>query len=227
MGPVMTMRDNVIIFGTGDLARLARIYFVEDGGMDVVAFAADGQYVTEPKFEGLPLLPIEDARKRFPPGSVKMFVAVGYKGVNRTRAAVYQRLKAAGYGFVSYVHSTVRTWSSNNIGENSFIFEDNTIQPNVTIGNNVILWSGGVLCHDSVIEDHCFLSAHVCIAGYAKIGPYCFLGINATIRDGVTVAERNVIGAGAIILADTEPDGVYVTPMSEKRRLPSHKLRGL
>ena len=156
-----------------------------------------------------------------------IFVAVGYKGVNRTRAAVYQRLKAAGYDFVSYVHSTVRTWSTNNIGENSFIFEDNTIQPNVIIGNNVILWSGGVLCHDCVIEDHCFLSAHVCVAGHAKIGPYSFIGINATIRDSVTVAECNVIGAGAIILADTEPDGVYVTPMSEKRRLPSHQLRGL
>ena len=65
------------------------------------------------------------------------------------------------------------------------------IQPNVRIGNDVILWSGNHIGHDSTIEDHCFIASHAVISGNVTIGePYCFVGVNATFRDGVTVAPR-------------------------------------
>ena len=50
-------------------------------------------------------------------------------------------------------------------GDNCFILEDNTVQPFVTIGNNVTLWSGNHIGHDSVIEDDCFISSHVVVSG--------------------------------------------------------------
>ena len=37
------------------------------------------------------------------------------------------------------------------------------------------------------------------------IGRNSFVGVNATIRDGVTIGPECVIGAGAVILHDTEP----------------------
>ena len=46
------------------------------------------------------------------------------------------------------------------IGENTFIFEANVVQPGVTVGDNVVLWSGNHIGHDSVIEDHCFIASH-------------------------------------------------------------------
>ena len=36
-----------------------------------------------------------------------------------------------------------------------------------------------------------------------------FLGLGAVVRDGVTVAERCLVGAGAVVTRDTEPNGVY------------------
>ncbi|MBE7551499.1 MAG: hypothetical protein HS126_10550 [Anaerolineales bacterium] len=47
------------------------------------------------------------------------------------------------------------------------------------------------------------------IAGNVEIGQYCFVGANATIRDGLTIAPECVIGAGAVILKDTERGRVY------------------
>ena len=41
------------------------------------------------------------------------------------------------------------------------------------------------------------------------IGERCFIGVNATFRDGVTVAPDCVIGAGALIMKDTVEGGVY------------------
>ena len=81
------------------------------------------------------------------------------------------------------------------------------IQPNVRIGNNVILWSGNHIGHDSTIGDHVFIASHAVISGNVTIGESSFVGVNATFRDGITVAPRCVIGAGALIMKDTVEGG--------------------
>jgi acyl-[acyl carrier protein]--UDP-N-acetylglucosamine O-acyltransferase len=85
----------LVIFGAGDIARLAHAYFTRDSEHEVVAFTVD------------------------------------------------------------------------------FVLEDNTIQPGVRIGDDVTLWSGNHIGHDSVIADHCFISSHVVVSGWVRIGSYC------------------------------------------------------
>lgn len=38
----------------------------------------------------------------------------------------------------------------------------------------------------------------------------CWLGGNVTVLPGVTIKKGCIIGAGAVVTKDTEPDGVYV-----------------
>ena len=45
-----------------------------------------------------------------------------------------------GYKLASYVSSKATLLNNRQFGENCFIFEDNTIQPFVKIGNNITLW---------------------------------------------------------------------------------------
>ena len=113
------------------------------------------------------------------------------------------------------------------IGENCFIFEDNTIQPFVSIGNNVTLWSGNHIGHHSVIRDHTFIASHVVISGGVEIGEQCFIGVNATLRDHIKVGDRCVIGAGALLLADAAPEGVYVGAATDRSKVPSTRLKSI
>jgi UDP-3-O-[3-hydroxymyristoyl] glucosamine N-acyltransferase len=110
------------------------------------------------------------------------------------------------------------------IGDNCFVFEANVIQPFVTIGNDVVLWSGNHIGHDVTIEDHVFIASHVVVSGNATIGARSFVGVNATFRDGVTVAPDCVIGAGASIMKDTVRGGVYAGPRTEPRERRSWEL---
>jgi sugar O-acyltransferase (sialic acid O-acetyltransferase NeuD family) len=211
---------NVVIFGTGDFARVAEIYLREDSDFDVVAFTVDGSFAEHDRLNGLPVVPFEQLPDLHPPSEVAMFVAIGFSGVNKARAGVYERCKERGYELISYVNSRAARWGTLEIGDNCFVFEENVIQPNVRIGNDVILWSGNHIGHDSEIGDHCFVASHAVISGNVRIGPYCFVGVNATVRDGVTIAPECVIGAGALIMRDTEPGGVYSvrgTEPAEKR----------
>jgi sugar O-acyltransferase (sialic acid O-acetyltransferase NeuD family) len=123
--------------------------------------------------------------------------------------------KYKGYELVSYVCSKSVYWGDTKIGDNCFIFENQTIQPFVKIGNNVFIWSGNHIGHHSVIGDHCFISSHVVISGHVTVGPYSFLGVNSTIRNGITIAPECVIGAGAIIIKDTVEKGVYIGKAAE------------
>lgn len=111
------------------------------------------------------------------------------------------------------------------IGENTFILENNVIQPFVKIGNNCILWSGNHVGHHSVIGDHCFISSHVVISGSTSIGSNSFLGVNSTIGDNVMIGEKSLIGAGSVVTSDTEPGSVYSTCKSNLHKFKSDKIK--
>ena len=202
------MRD-LVIFGTGDIARLAHFYFTKAGSR-VAGFTVDGPYRQGDEFLGLPLVDFESVEQRFPPSSFQVFVALSYARMNRLRADKYAAAKEKGFTLASYVSPQCTWLTEEPHGDNCFILEDNTVQPFVRIGNNVTLWSGNHIGHDAVIEDHCFISSHVVVSGRVTIRSFCFVGVNATLRNAITLARGTLVGAGAIVMKDTEENGVYV-----------------
>lgn len=206
----------IIIFGTGDIAQIAKYYFETDSNHEVIAFTVDKAYIDAPIFENKPLIAFETITQTYPPSEYKMFIALSYSKMNKIREAKYHDAKSLGYELVSYVSTKCSYVSQFKHGDNCFIFEDNTIQPFVEIGNNITLWSGNHIGHHSKIEDHNFISSHVVISGHCTIKSNCFLGVNATIAHKVVVAEETLVGAGAVISKDTEKGGIYVPPRTIK-----------
>jgi sugar O-acyltransferase (sialic acid O-acetyltransferase NeuD family) len=218
--------SDVVIFGVGDFAGVARVYLEADSPHRVVAFTANERYLDGPELAGLPTTPLETLVETHPPDRYSMFVAIGFSGVNQARPEVYEECKARGYELISYVNSRATYWGELVLGDNCFVFEENVIQPNVRIGNDVILWSGNHIGHDSTIEDHVFIASHAVISGNVTIGESSFVGVNATFRDGITVAPRCVIGAGALIMKDTVKGGVYSVRGTEPAEKKSWDLSG-
>ena len=221
------MRKSLVIFGSGDIAQLAHYYFSTDSNFKVVAFTVDANYIKEPEYCGLPVVAFGDVAKKYPPDSYDFFVALSYSKLNTVRKEKFLAAKEMGYKLVSFISSRATVLNEGRIGENCFIFEDNTIQPFVTIGNNVTLWSGNHIGHHSVIHDHTFVASHVVISGGVEIGEQCFVGVNATLRDHIKVGDRCVVGAGALLLADAAPEGVYIGTATERSKVPSTRLRGI
>ena len=219
------MKKPLVIFGAGDIAQLAHFYFCTDSNYEVVAFTVDAAYITVPEFCGLPVVPLEELPSRFLPDAHQMFVALSYSKLNEVRKEKYLAAKALGYRLATYVSSRATVLNGGMIGDNCFIFEDNTIQPFVAIGNNVTLWSGNHVGHHSIIHDHCFIASHVVISGGVEIGESCFIGVNAALRDHIKVGQKCVIGAGALLLADAEAEGVYIGQATERAKVPSTRLR--
>lgn len=215
----------LILFGTGDIAQLAHFYFRTDSAYEVVAFTVDRAYCEEGSFDGLPLVPFDELTDHYPPAEFEVFIALSYAQMNRLRKAKFEEAKAKGYRVASYISSRCSYLAQEPPGANAFIFEDNTVQPFVRIGENVTLWSGNHIGHHSVIEPHNFISSHVVISGHCHIRSYCFLGVNSTLAHKVVLAEGTLLGAGVVISKDTEPDGVYVAARPTKLEKSSSDIK--
>lgn len=218
------MKRRLVIFGGGEIAQLAHFYFCTDSEYEVVAFTVNEEFMGDATFCGLPVIPFEEISDRYPPDSNSIFIALSYSKLNAVRKEKYLRAKELGYELASYVSSRASVLSEQ-IGDNCFILEDNTVQPFVVVGNNVTLWSGNHIGHHSNLRDHSFIASHVVISGGVVVGEQCFIGVNATLRDHILVGDRCVIGAGVLLLSDAEADGVYIGAATERARVPSGKLK--
>ncbi len=219
------MKRRLVVFGSGDIAELAHFYFSTDSDYQVAAFTVDAEYLTTDSFCDLPVVPFEDVTRRYPPTDFDFFVALSYSKLNAVRKEKYLAAKALGYRLASYVSSHATVLNQGRIGDNCFIFEDNTVQPFVTIGCNVTLWSGNHIGHHSTIGDHSFVSSHVVVSGGVTVGEQCFLGVNSTLRDHITVGDRCVVGAGVLLLRSAEADGLYIGTPTERAAIASSQLK--
>ena len=200
----------LVIVGAGENAEIAYEYFTHDSPHTVVAFVVEREYLDATELYGQPIVALDELPSRYPPADHLAFVAISSTHLNRVRMRLYGAIKTAGYECASYVSSNAFVWHNVTIGENTFVFENNVLQHHVAVGDNVVLWSGNHVGHRTRIGDHCFVSSHVVISGYCVIGESSFLGVNACLGDGIKIGNDCVIGAGAVVVRDTEPRGVYV-----------------
>jgi sugar O-acyltransferase (sialic acid O-acetyltransferase NeuD family) len=210
------MKNKVIIFGLQDYAELAHYYLVHDSPYEVVAFCVNEQYLPSDKqFRGLPVVPFEHIESKYAPKDFLFFAPMSPKRMNQSRETVYNDIKGKEYELISYISSKA-TLFGNQIGDNCFILEDNTIQPFTKIGNNVVLWSGNHIGHHGDIKDHVTFTSHVVMSGHCVIGENSFLGVNATLRDGLRIGRGTLVGMAACITKDTDEWGVYIGNPAKK-----------
>jgi len=219
--------SQVVLFGTGAVARVVRFLLDHESPHEIVAHAVDRDRWQGGEMGGVPIVPFEELPDHYPPGEVKLFVAVGYSRMNLIRAEHCAQARTMGYELVTHVSPRASTWPGLALGDNCLVMDQVVIHPFARLGSDVILWSGSHIGHDAVIGNHCFVSSHAVVSGYATVEERCFLGSNCTIRDGITVARECVIGAGAVVTRSTAPRSVHAAPAASVLPVTSDRLPNL
>jgi len=213
----------VVIFGINDFAELAHYYLTNDSKYDVVAFSVNKKYKEGIEtFKGLPVIDFESIEYAFSPDKFLFFAPMAPSKMNSLREDVYNSIKSKGYDLISYVSSKATVFNTQ-FGENCFVLENNTIQPFVKVGDNVVMWSGNHIGHHSEIKNHVMFTSHVVLSGHCTVEDYCFLGVNATIRDNVILSKGTLVAMASSITKNTEEWGVYVGVPGKKLENKSSK----
>ncbi len=215
----MIKQKKVVLIGDSAFAEVACECFTQDSDYEVVGFAVEAAYLNKKQLLGLPVVPFEQIETYFNPAEVHFYAALVCSQLNRLRTRLYLAVKAKGYQPASYISSRAFVWHNVQLGEHCFVFENNTIQPFVNIGNNVVLWSGNHIGHHSRIQDNCFIASHVVISGFCDIGCNTFMGVNATLANNVTIGQDNWIGLGTVIARNTAENQLFKGQQSEAAKV--------
>lgn len=215
----------IIVFGKGEMAEVVKTYLDRLDEVELSGFTLNREYVDTDTYLGLPLIAFEDINDIYPNNEYMLFTAIGYSEMNKLRERVFLEGKEKGYTFYSYISDKASIDPTSKIGENCFIFEDNTIQAHTEIKDNCILWSGNHIGHHTVIHENNFLTSHVVVSGGVDVGRNSFIGVNATLRDHIKIGEATLIGAAAIIMKSTDDFSVYVPERTKPIAKKSSELK--
>jgi sugar O-acyltransferase (sialic acid O-acetyltransferase NeuD family) len=211
------MSKPMVMFGIGPMVEQAHYYFTQHAGRRVDAFTVEAAFLTTSHFAGLPVLPFDEAQRRFPPATHELFVAIGYSDFSRPRKRVFLQAQALGYTLPSFVHESAVVARNVVLGANCLVRELAVVQPFASVGDNVSIGPRAGVSHHARIESHVWLGNGSNVNGRAVIEERCFLGTSAIVRDQVTVGAGCIVGAGALIMSDCPPDGVYAATPTPRR----------
>jgi len=209
------MTKEIIIFGIGKIADVIQYYMREESGLPVKAFTVDSKFITDPVFNGLPVVAFEELEKNYPPDTYSVFVALGYHDLNALREQKIAEVEAKGYEIITYIHPASGAPKDLVTGKNCFIMNNVCIHPRVKLGDDVFVWSGAIIGHHSTIGNHNWLTSAANISGNVRTGNNCFFAINSTIGHSATIGNEVFIGANTQVIKDV-PDGSVIIAQSDK-----------
>jgi len=204
------MSRRIAILGTSQFGEQLLCAF-EDAGFGTVAgwlddYLAPGTMRYErPVLGGLGDAAALRARGAFD----EVAMGVGYKH-RRFRREAFERLRAAGVPWTTFVHPTALLERRASVGEGAILLPRVTVGLGAQVGENVLLHTACTISHDCRIGPHGYLSPCCALAGHVTVGPGCFLGIGTVVVNSVRIGANVQTGAGAVVTRDTPDDVLMV-----------------
>ncbi|MBK8459379.1 MAG: NeuD/PglB/VioB family sugar acetyltransferase [Micropruina sp.] len=137
---------------------------------------------------------------------VAFVVGIGSPALRRDLA---ERMIAAGHRPFTAVHPSVSLGSQVTLGEGCVLCAGVIVSTNVRLGRQVHLNPGAVIGHDSVLDDYVSVNPGAIISGEVHLSQGTLVGAGAIVLQQLTVAANVVVGAGAVV-TKAVPAGVVV-----------------
>ena len=197
----------LLIFGAGGHSKVC-IETAQSMGYKIKAVFDDDENKRGNKVVGISVIGgTRELLDNYPPNEYELFIAIGN---NRTRMEKYEFFKNEGYEFATLIHPFSFVSKTVKIGENVLIMPGVVVNSSTIISDNIILNTSCTIDHDCRIMPHVHIAPGVNLAGSVFVGTGSFLGIGCKVIQEVKIANWNIVGAGAVVIEDTEDFGVYV-----------------
>ena len=202
--PGTPARRRVLILGAGGHGRVVLDILLQAGQHDVLGFLDNNREIHARRVDGLvvhgSISDLERLARELDLDGV--IIAIGDNGARRGLA---RQIEQAGIELVNAVHPSATIAYNATLGRNVVVAAGVVVCANCQIGDSVILNTGCIVDHQTMIGEGSHICPGVRIAGRVKVEPGVFVGIGATIVPKVTLGCESIIGAGAVVTDDIPP----------------------
>lgn len=143
----------------------------------------------------------------------EIFIGIGD---NATRQRFYKKLETVGASIPVLIHPNSVVGEQVEIGFGTVVMAGVIINCCTSIGKGCIINTCSSVDHDNKIEDFVHISPGVHLAGTVNVGECSWLGIGSVVSNNVNISRGCKIGAGAVVVRDTNESGIYVGVPAKK-----------
>lgn len=129
-------------------------------------------------------------------------------GTGKIRRIIDERLSAAGFTSATLVHPAATLGHDVRLGQGSVICAGVRATTNISLGRHVHLNINTTVGHDCTLDDYVTVNPLVAISGGVKVGTETMFGTHSAILQNLSVGERCVVGAGSCVVRDVPSDAV-------------------
>lgn len=116
---------------------------------------------------------------------------------------IISKINNSNVAFPTLIHpSVIKSNDEVVFGEGNVICAGSILTCNIIIGNYVIINLSCTVGHDSRIDDFCSLMPNVNVSGDVVLNELVYVGTSATIINKVSIGQKTIIGAGAVVAKD-------------------------
>ncbi len=209
-----------VIVGAGGHGRVVLDVLLNAGDQDIVGFIDSNPELAGRRMDGRPVLGDLGAlpRLRDELGIGGAVVAIGDNGVRRDFA---DRIEALGLELINAIHPSANLANNVTLGRNVVICAGALVCAHCQIGDSVILNTGCIVDHESMIG----MATHICpgarLAGRVTVESGAFVGIGATVIQNIRIGYEATVAAGAVVIRDVLPLTTVVgVPAREIKDIP-------
>lgn len=194
---------DMVILGAGGHGRVVLDVIQQAGKHKPVGFLDNNRSLHGRRVDGLPVLggleQLAELKKRGIEGAI---VAIGDNGVRRAMADI---LESDGFELLNAIHPSAQLANTVNVGRGVVIAAGALVCAHCQIGDYVILNTGCIVDHESMIGTCAHICPGVRLAGHVTVESGAFIGIGATVIQNLRVGFESVVGAGSVVVQSVDP----------------------
>lgn len=201
--PRRDSRTPCVIFGAGGHGRVVLDILLSARRYRPMGFLDSNPALHGRRIDGLPILGGLSALSGLASQGINsIIIAVGDNGVRRGLA---EEVDAAGFELINAIHPSAYLAHNVSLGRNVVVAAGALVCAHCQVGDSVILNTGCIIDHETMVGT----GAHVCpgarVAGRVTIEAGAFVGIGATVLQCLRIGYDAVVGGGAVVTRDVEP----------------------
>ena len=141
-------------------------------------------------------------------------------GDPRVRRSLADRAVMAGLVPVTVIHRQATVGDDVTLGDGSVLCAGARVTTNVRAGVHVHVNINATVAHDVVLGDYVTLNPQAAVSGDVHLGDGATIGTGAAVRQGLAIGQGAVVGAGAAVVADISPGATCVGVPARPLRTP-------